>query len=52
MIGRLGVPGSLAALVLVGCLGAIFFQGSTAAIFVAIPAAIFVAVQLFRPAGA
>lgn len=52
MIGRLGIPGSLAALVFVGCLGAIIFQGSTVAIFVAVPAGIFTAVRFCYPAGA
>lgn len=52
MLSRLGIPGSLAAMVLVGCLGAIYFQGSTVAIFVAVPAAIFMGVRFFYAEGA
>jgi hypothetical protein len=52
MIGRLGIPGTLAALVFVGCVAAAIFQGSMVAIFVAVPAGIFTGVRFFYAEGA
>jgi hypothetical protein len=52
MVDRLGLPGTVAALVAVGALCAAVFQKSTLALIVAIPAAIYVAVRIVRPSGA
>jgi len=49
MFSRLQFPGIVAALMVIGCVGAAVFQGSTVAIVLAVPAAIYVAVLLFRP---
>ena len=51
MVDRLGLPGTVAALVAVGALCAAVFQKSTLALIVAIPAAIYVAVRIVRPVG-
>ena len=52
MFNRLGLPGTLAALVLVACVVAALFQKSVVAMVVAVPAAIYVGLRLFRPTGA
>jgi hypothetical protein len=52
MFDRLGVPGLMAGLVLVGCVFAAAYQGSVVAAVAGAVAAIYVAIRLFRPADA
>jgi len=52
MFDRLGVPGLLAGLILVGCVCAAVYQGSVVAIVVGAVAAVYMAVRLVRTADA
>jgi len=52
MFDRLGVPGVLAGLFLIGCVCAAAYKGSVVAIVAGIVAAIYLAIRLFRPADA
>ena len=52
MFARLGVLGVLALVVAIGATCAAVFQKSFAAAVIAVPAAAYVLIQLFRPADA